>query len=299
LYGGFKSTVENIYIDGAFNGLKCVGNTFGVRLKNLYLGSIRANTYDITILSGASGMDAVLDTIYSNPTISVSERSNIVDGGFLRILNLNNVSGENRVIQTFGDSYITGSSLSDTTLHNGNPCLKFRSVSGYFPMSWEQTIPTGDIQNRDMMVGVWVKLNSANYWAGLNQMPRLTINYDDGTIAYAEASQSTDWQYLFVPFTPTTTFGSIKAKLTSMTDATTTDADVYFSDMSVLYPAGYTLNLGKFDNLNDGFPVVPTISTSVSAQDVWSADPDQFGADTVGDKVNKIKNDTGLIPATL
>ena len=46
-------------------------------------------------------------------------------------------------------------------------------------------------------------------------------------------------------------------------------------------------------------PVWPPISTTISAQDVWAVDPTGFGASTVGDKVNKIKNDTGIIPALL
>jgi hypothetical protein len=160
-------------------------------------------------------------------------------------------------------------------------------------------VPTGNIQTKNMMVGVWVKLNSANYWASTNVMPRITITYDNGTEIYAEAAQTTSWQFIFVPFSPTTTYGVITVKLSTQTAATTTNAYVYWDDMSVLYPAGHTINLGSFDLFANALPITPSISTTVSAQDVWAADPTTFGASTVGDKVNKIKKDTGLIPLTL
>jgi len=280
-------TYENIYIDNAPFAIR-VGACFGI-IKNLYLGTVLANTYDIQINPLGVYSNIELQRIFSNPTIDTTTRSFMVDGSSIALTAINNVDGETRVLQRFGDTYITGTGLSDTTLHNGNKTIKFRSLNGYYTTNWKQTVPTGNIQNKDMMIGIWVNINNSAYWAGNHEMPRLTINYDDGTIAYAEARQVTGWQYIFVPFTPTTTFGSITANLTSQTDATTTNADVYFADYSVLYPAGYTLNLGAFNNITGGFPVTPSISTTVSAQDVWAADPTQFGAGTVGEKVNKIK----------
>ena len=40
-----------------------------------------------------------------------------------------------------------------------------------------------------------------------------------------------------LPFTPTTSYGRIKATLSIETDALGTDAQVYWDDYSVLYPA--------------------------------------------------------------
>ena len=41
----------------------------------------------------------------------------------------------------------------------------------------------------------------------------------------------------------------------------------------------------------NGFPVAPmSFASAISANDVWSSDPDSFGAGTVGQKVNKIKS---------
>jgi len=50
------------------------------------------------------------------------------------------------------------------------------------------------------------------------------------------------------------------------------DADRYFylDDMSVLYPAGYKLDLGGLDIWDNGLPVLPPIATLMSAKDVWA-----------------------------
>jgi hypothetical protein len=151
-----------------------------------------------------------------------------------------------------------------------------------------------------MMVGVWCKISNANYYSGTTyQMPRVYVKYDNSTTVYGEAAKLTDWQFIFVPFTPTTSFGQIEVWISTLTDQTTTNAYVYFDDISVLYPSGHTINLGGMDLTAGGFPVWPPISTLASAQDVWAVDPASFGASTVGDKINKTKNDTGLIPALL
>ena len=267
-------------------------------LKHNSFGQTKANSEDVGISSGIGLSQVVLQETTGNLTLQLDARSFMSPFGYLRFANWNNVEGDNREYQQYGEIFSTGTGLSDTTSHNSGYAMRFSSsLSGQ--VVFTQKIPTGNIQNKDMMVGVWVKINSANYWAGTHQMPRLTITYDETTTAYAEAGQTTDWQFLFVPFTPSTTAGLIDVKFTTDTDGTGSNSYVYFDDMSVLYPAGYNLNLGNMDLWFEGSPVTPMISTTISAQDVWSADPAQFGADTVGDKVNKIKNDTGIIPALL
>jgi hypothetical protein len=57
--------------------------------------------------------------------------------------------------------------------------------------------------------------------------------------------------------------------------------------------------MGKFNTWSSSLPTMPSISTTISASDVWAVDPASFGASTVGDRVNKIKQDTGIIPALL
>jgi hypothetical protein len=165
---------------------------------------------------------------------------------------------------------------------------------------WEQKVPTENIQNKTMSVGVWVNLANSAYWAGTHQMPRLTVNYDNGTLVTANATQTTGWQYIQVSFTPTTTYGQLTVSVSGKTDTATAGNRVfYIADMSVLYPAGHTIALGAMNTWANALPVMPSISTSVSAADVWAADPTKFGSATVGKKVNDIKNDTGLIGALL
>lgn len=198
--------------------------------------------------------------------------------------------------------YGTGDGLSDTTVHTsgtGKFGVRFEPLSSTDLLDWEFTCPTGNIQNKDMMVGVWVKINSATFYAGTHQLPRLTIDYDDGTTAYVQASQTTDWQFLPLPFTPTTTYGQIIITLSGMTDATSTNAYVYWDDFTVLYPAGYKLDLGGMDLFADGYPVTPPIATVLSALDVWSAaDTVDYGTDTMGNKLRKqpfLVDDSGFI----
>lgn len=144
-----------------------------------------------------------------------------------------------------------------------------------------------------MTVGVWCKINSANYYAGTHQLPRLTIDYDNGTTAYCQAGESTDWQLLFVTFTPTTTCGQIIVTLSGRTDATTTDAYIYFDDFTVAYPPSVALDLGGLDNWADALPVTPPIAIPISAgtvaTNVWQQlTATSYGTGTMGEWVKKL-----------
>ena len=280
----FSNDIKNIYADNCLWG---VGSFTGVcTIQNVYLGTRGTNTYDVYPSSSGFGQIELKNVVTNSPADTSTKQTNMSPRGYIALTDIDGVEGNTRILYKYGESTISGSGLADTTSRVGNRQLVAFATSNSGETQWTQVIPTGDIQNKDMMVGVWCKIDSSAYWGGSHTMPRITINYDDGTEVYAEAGQLTDWQFLFVPFTPTTTFGSITSKLSIQSD---NNSNVYWGDMSVLYPAGYTLNLGAFNNLRSGLPVTPTISTSVSAQDVWSADPTQFGASTVGDKVNKIK----------
>jgi hypothetical protein len=284
----FSNSVRNIYIDGAGIGLIPISGL--AKIQNVYFGTNSPNIYDVGFNNASAFSRIEINNTNIEPTASVTNLAlGLSPISSFAVTDMAGVNNNTRIFYKYGESSISGSALADTTSRVGNQMLFFKSYSGTTPTYWTQTIPTGNIQNKDMMVGVWCKLDNSAYWAGTHQMPRLTITYDNGTEVYAEAGQTTDWQFLFVPFTPTTDFGFVDAKLSIQSNATFANTKVYFGDMSVLYPAGYTLNLGAFNYLNAGLPVSPTISTSVSAQDVWAADPKQFGASTVGDKVNKIK----------
>ena len=121
------------------------------------------------------------------------------------------------------------------------------------------------------------KLSNLAYWAGTHEMPRITINYDNGTLVYGEAAQITDWQFVFAPFTPLTTYGEITVTVSGKTDAGTTDSPFYVAEMSVLYPAGHNIEMGKMNTWSSALPTMPSISTTISAGDVWAVDPAFFG----------------------
>lgn len=274
-------------------------NTFDRCVRALYLQTIIGemssdsygptvqNTYDISpaedsYISAAITMPTTPLTLVFENTVA----SSCVDGSSLAITD-----------ETFvgDDTYYTplytlkrcGSGFTDTTQLNSSDTMRFEYLSSTTAGEWTQSIPTGNIQNKTMTIICRCKINSATYYAGTHQLPRLTVTYDDGTATtYAQASASTTEQVLVVTITPTTTTGFILFTLSGYTDATGSNARVYFGDFSILYPAGVTLNLGKLTNWNLGNPVVPTISTSVSANDVWAADPASFGSGTAGALLN-------------
>jgi hypothetical protein len=201
-----------------------------------------------------------------------------------------NATNVDRVLEKYGVITRTGTGLADTTVRTGGFAVRFESTSILGNLEWSQKLPTGNIQNKSMIVGAWVNINNAAYWAGTHQMPRLTINYDNGTTVYAEAAQVTGWQFIFAPFTPTTTYGEVTLTMSSMTSATGSNAYVYWDDFTAPLPQGTELNLGALDLWADALPVAPlSFASAISANDVWAADPTKFGANTVGDKVNKIK----------
>ena len=190
----------------------------------------------------------------------------------------------------------TGDGLTDTTVHTsgtGKFATRFEPLSSTNNLTWASTIPTGDISTKTMTVSVWCKINSATYYAGTHQLPRLTIDYDNGTTAYHQAGETTDWQLLFVTFTPTTTYGQITVTLSGRTDATTTDAYIYWDDFEVAYPPSVALDLGGMDYWANGLPVSPPIALPISAGSValgvWQQlTATSYGTGSMGEKLKEI-----------
>lgn len=164
-------------------------------------------------------------------TVASDSIANAVIGSYIKASNFGGDTADHRTWWKYGNTYSVGTGLTDATAHTaGGYAVRFLPLSSASNMTWDFTIPTGNIQNKTMMVGVWCKIASATYYAGTHQLPRLTIDYDNGTAAYVQASETTDWQFLPLPFTPTTTYGQITVTLSGRTDATTTDAYVYWDD---------------------------------------------------------------------
>jgi hypothetical protein len=129
--------------------------------------------------------------------------TNTTEGTYFRFADYNQTANDDRSWETFGFIQRTGDGLTDTTVHtagSGKFAIRLESSSADRRLRWTFPVPTGNISGKDMMIGVWCKINNAAYYAGTKEMPRLTVDYDNGTEVYAEAAQSTDWQFLSVPF---------------------------------------------------------------------------------------------------
>jgi len=306
--GGNGNVYEDLDIQSSRSNAISVPGANNI-VKNSNLGDIYNNTQDID--PGTVG--AFTQVIFDNCTFgSTSLWSSTLDsetnsiyqctaGSYIKFTNVSGNVNDNRCYFPEGDIFSTGAGLADTTTRTtGGFAMRFRPQTGTNVLCFTQKVPTGNIQNKTMSIGVWVKINNANYWGGTHTMPKLTINYDNGTVVYASATQTTDWQLLQVPFTPTTTYGQLTVTICGASDATTTDAYFYVQDWSILYPAGVQLDLGKQAVWAEALPIVPTIATNLSAQDVWAVPTSTLtGTGTVGKEVNDIKNETGLIPATV
>jgi hypothetical protein len=290
LFTCYNLYAENISVDNTVQGLYIWAGTTVLesRFKNLSLGATTANTSDITF--GAYPIvDLTIEGLTSDPNINTTSLETIT--GTIKLVDYDNTATNDKVILPYGYFQRVGGSLSDTTLHTAGAdkyAIRFESTANEF-LRWIQNVPTQDIKDKTMVAYVWVKLNSANYWAGSHEMPRLTINYDNGTLEYAEAAQTTDWQIITLNVTPTTSFGSINVRLSTKTAATGSDSYVYFDDVGILYPAGHQLDLGGLDSWAGALPVTPSIATNVSATDVWNVPTSILtGNGTIGRFITKL-----------
>lgn len=208
---------------------------------------------------------------YAIPTYN-NLANNTLDSEW-RVVNYNQDSTVDFVITPLGYRYRTGTGLADTTSHTGGYAVRFQPISSTTPLAWTFDIATGNIQTYQATISVWVKINNAAYYAGTHQNPKLTVNYDNGTLATATATDTTDWQQLSVSFTPTTTYGVVTVTIDGYTDATTTNAYFYVDDFENDYPSGYAVNLGKFDVWADAKPVTPSNDTTGVLSYDWTQDP--------------------------
>lgn len=286
-----KGSSYGVYLDTS------VGNVFD----NCEFGSDSANGADFGFVPGGIYVQAVCKDCSSVTVHSGITTTNMKS--FIKAHAFDDTANDHRSWYPYGSIVSTGDGLTDTTVHTagtGKFAIRFEPLSSTNSLTWDISIPTGNIQSKTMFVGVWVKIASATYYAGTHQLPRLTIDYDDGTTSYAQAAESTDWQLLIVSFTPTTTYGQITATLSARTDATTTDAYVYWDDFSVAYPPNVSLDLGGMDLWADALPIVPPLAIPISAVTVASAVWEELTsshttASTMGKKLGTTLKNSALI----
>lgn len=203
------------------------------------------------------------------------------------------------VYQTYGNIYRTGNALGDTTVHTAGTtkfAMRFQPNTSTNNLDFQFTVPTGNIQTKTMTVAVWVKINNATFYGGTHEKPRLTVNYDNGTTTYAEALGNTSWQLISVTFSPATTYGEITVTLSCRTDATGTNAYVYWDDFATLFPGGYSLDTQGMDLWAKAYPVTPPLATVLSAKDVWTASAlENYGANTIGNLVEALPTSLAVV----
>lgn len=273
---------------------------------NSIFGSEYANTTDVGFVAGGYH-DYIFNSDTGNLVISELYLGDMVEGGKVGFTDFNDTTNDDRVYFRLGKTQRTGDSLTDTTVHTagtGKFAIRFEPLSSTENLAWEISVPTGDITAKTMFVSVWCKINNATYWAGTKEMPRLTVNYDNGTSVYTEAAESTDWQLLVRSFTPTTAYGQITVSLSARTDAVTTNAYVYWDDFSVAYPPNASLDLGGMDLWTKGLPITPPIAIPLSAgtvaSSVWEeAKTSHVTAGTMGEAMTFMKKVIGWLRSLL
>jgi hypothetical protein len=293
-----NSTLSGLVVNGAGMANICLANCVNAELVNPSIGeTLAAGTAEIEFIADTLNQAYLTSPNFGSFASLVMSTDLAVSGSFIRIQDYQDTFNDNRGYETSGNTQSTGTGLDDTTVKTaGGYALRLEPISGDTRIEWTQLVPTGNIQGKTMVVGIWCKINSADYYSGTHGLPKLTVKYDGSTSLVSEATASTDWQYLSVAITPTTTSGQIEVTCSARTDQTGSSAYVYFDDISILYPAGYQLDLGSMDIWSKGLPVSPTIATNLSALSVWaSLDSINYGTGSLGEKLKKLKNPSLLI----
>jgi hypothetical protein len=246
----------------------------GITFNNSIIGKA-TNKIDISCTTNAYSEVLLTNTTFSSATL-INNATGMAPGSLIRMATYNATANENRFYTSYGYGQATGTGLADTTLHTtgtGKYAVKLQPYYTPNVYSYIYSLPTGNIGTYPVTVSVWVKINSATFYAGSHTNPTLSVNYDNGTVSTAVASNSTAWQQLTVTVTPTTTYGQITVSMNAVTDATLTNADYYVDDYEVTYPAGFSTNLATLDVWANGMPVTPASDTSGVISYNWNNDP--------------------------
>lgn len=229
-------------------------------------GNISANTIDIEINSTLTLFEAyIINPITPTPIIiDDADLPYLDDYVHLYITNDTQIQNNDHSIHSYGYIRRCGEGLDDTTVRTSGSdkySIRFQPIRYGVPLIWTFNIPTGNIQGQSITLGVWVKINSANYYSGYHLLPLLTVNYDNNQYTITgQTSAQTEWQYISTTFIPSTTFSSVNVTLSADTDQSGSDAYVYWDDFVVDYPEDASVNLSSFDMWYDASPVTPPVT---------------------------------------
>ena len=287
-----NSYMENVNIDLCTPAIKLTWTNYNNKLVDVSLWVEATNVTDIWFTSPVFCSKVVFENCAYDTFDDVSYLD-ADTGSNMAFTEIWWTTNRDKYKQPEGTITRTGDWLPDTTVHTsgtGKFAIRFEPVFTWVPLTLWSDIPTGDITGKQMVVWVWCKINSANYYSWTYQMPRLTVHYDDWLYsAYAEAGQTTDRQYLFVPITPTTSFWQISVSFSADTDQISTDGYAYFDDFSTFYPPWVQLNLWGMDLFANAIPITPYIATNINAADVRAYPVTSLTTDwTIGKLIKKI-----------
>lgn len=292
LQGCVDTLFNRMVFDNCANGYSFVNICTGMKSVQDCFGGIIQNTTDINCLASFVGYESegthapiIIDA--GNPVTST------ILGSIVRFSQINQDLSRNETYSRVGNTTSCGVGQVDTTTRLGSGLsLRIRPLSSLINIEYplrqiERKVPTGNIQNKTLTIGAWIKINNASFWANTHQKPRLNIKFDNKTIQFAECSATTEWQFISVSVTPQTNYGEVELWFTASTSATGINADFYLDDVSVQYPPATQVNLGSLDLYSNALPIFPPISTGINANDVWATLLIGFADNTAGDIVGK------------
>jgi hypothetical protein len=284
---------------GTFSGNSFDNNTSAIQFtyghaskevvwKDCTFGTEEANTTDFYFAAGS-----VVDFELQSPTgaLTIDPTYSTMDPTFgkFAITSYNDTTGDDRVYTANGKFQKCGFGLVDTiTYITGGYSLRSLSEKSTIRNVRQFEMPIGNRQGLATTFGLMCYIGNANYYAGVHEMPRLVVEFDNGTETYGEAGEIVgDWQPVTAKFIPTTSFASVKIKLTTMTDALGADAYVYWGAWD---KGGYMVNT-DMEYWAKGFPVDPAFAFNVNAGHFLGASAGvNYGSGSIGEIIKAIQD---------
>lgn len=215
----------------------------------------------------------LFDFTISDPNWAVTSNETTIleatSGSYVAVTNNNLLSTDDIVFTPDGTLKRCGTGLADTTVY-WTDSYSLRQETFGTPIAYSINSPMGNKLGKAINVSIYCKINSANYYAGTHVLPKLTVEYDGWLhTVYSQWASTTDWQWLYLSFVPTTDNPEVTISLTSETDATGSDAYVYFWHMEGNIP-----NISAMNNRAKALPIldIGQLETSawLVANSVWN-----------------------------
>ena len=273
---------ENNYFDYCACAIGFIGSETIINFRSNYdkFGTIAPNVNDLSFY-GSLYYDVVFRyATGSNSGKLIIHETYIRDGANNSLLGIEAENNEPKVDKSytpFGKFQRCGYELEDPTVHTSGEdkySLRFEPFYPERPLLFSQVIPIGNhCMNKQLNVTAWLKINSANYYAGEHINPTIEVIYDLDSSTRVTASSTTAWQQLSLNFTPITPFNRMKLNIYGATSATTTNAYFYVDSVNVQLPQNTFINFGDMNIWQNGLPVTPFLSVTDASSTVAESEP--------------------------